>query len=78
MQEVGGTAPSITTRQAARQAGITLHGLRAWFRRYPGLGHKVAGRWRVDPSVLSDILKGVPPGNGGVGHEWNERGASGT
>ena len=52
---------TVTTRHAATQAGLTLHGMRLWFQRYPGLAVKVGGRWKVDASVLSKLLAGVPP-----------------
>lgn len=65
MQEPGSFA-FITTREAARLAGLTLHGLRLWYSRYPGLARKVAGRWHVDPVVLSSILKGAPLQTGRV------------
>ena len=70
----------ITTRQAARLAGLTLHGLRLWYGRYPGLARKVAGRWHVDPAVLSNILSGTPLHNGRAGHgrDDNDGGRSGS
>lgn len=51
-------APSISTREAAERAGLTLHGLRKWFDRHDGLGVKVGGRWRVNEVVLTRILNG--------------------
>ena len=59
----GEVAPlqTVTTRDAATQAGLTLHGMRLWFQRYPGLAVKVGGRWKVNAIVLSRLLAGVPP-----------------
>jgi hypothetical protein len=49
---------TITTTEAARLANVTLQGLNTWLHRYEGLGVKVAGRWRVDPTVLARLLAG--------------------
>lgn len=66
LAQMQGVAPlHLTTREAATRAGLTLHGLRLWFHRYPGLGLKVGGRWRVDGSILSRILAGEPPASTG-------------
>jgi hypothetical protein len=54
----------LTTREAAERAGLTLHGLRLSYHRYPGLAVKVAGRWRVDAQILSRVLEGCSPERG--------------
>jgi hypothetical protein len=42
----------------ARRHGIPTTTLYRWFAQYPGLGIKVAGRWRVDPDALNRLLAG--------------------
>ena len=42
----------------ARRHDIPTTTLYRWFARYPGLGVKVGGRWRVDPGRLSRLLAG--------------------
>lgn len=48
----------ISTREAARLAELTLNGIRYWIRRYPGLGYKRGGRYRVNVDKLEQILAG--------------------
>ncbi len=55
----------LTPPQAAERAGVTDWTVIAWCRRYPGLGRKVVGRWRVDPAALDRLLCGQPPAAGG-------------
>lgn len=50
---------------AAREAEVTHRTVLNWIRRDPTLGHKVGGRWRVDPDRLQRILEGSSPLNRG-------------
>jgi hypothetical protein len=52
------TPTTVSTTEAARRAGITRAGLTTWLHRYPILGVKVAGRWRVDSDALARLLAG--------------------
>ena len=54
-------AQLVSTREAAEIAGVTLRGLRYWLLRYPGLGVRVGGRWRVSLSHLHSVCAGVNP-----------------
>ncbi len=56
----------LTPPQAAERAGVTDWTVIAWCRRFPGLGRKIVGRWRVDPAALDRLLCGhQPPAAGG-------------
>lgn len=73
----GDRCVTITTREAATRAGVTLRGLRYWIERYPGLGARVGGRWRVSVDALDAILRGAPPavsseGDNGKEHDDEE------
>lgn len=71
----GANRPFVTTSEAARLAGITPQGMRLWYHRYPGLAHRVGGRWRVDTSALSNILNGTPlDGAGDIQHVGRDKG----
>ena len=53
--------PPLTRPSAAalaRRHGIPTTTLYRWFAQYPGLGIKVAGRWRVDADALNRLLAG--------------------
>jgi len=43
---------------AAEIAGVTKETMLLWCKKY-GIGHKVAGRWRVSTEKLYRFLKGV-------------------
>lgn len=47
----------INTAVAAERAGVTIATIENWCRQY-GIGIKVGGRWRVDPHLLSKMLRG--------------------
>ena len=51
----------ISGTEAARLARVRASTIANWAARYPGLGVKVVGRWRIDPSQLQRILEGQPP-----------------
>lgn len=51
----------ISGTEAARLARVRPTTIANWATRYPGLGVKVVGRWRIDPSQLRRILEGQPP-----------------
>ena len=51
----------LTPAQAAELADRTEVTVTNWCRRFPALGTKVVGRWRVDPDVLQRILAGEAP-----------------
>lgn len=53
--------PYLSGTQAARQAGVVLSTITNWATRYPSLGVKVMGRWRIDPAQLQRILDGQQP-----------------
>lgn len=50
-------AEFISVPDAAQRAGVTPASIRNWCRRY-ALGLKVAGRYRVDPVRLAELLAG--------------------
>lgn len=51
----------MTASAAARQAGVVQTTITNWTSRYPDLGKKVAGRWRINPAQLERILDGQQP-----------------
>jgi len=48
--------PFITPSEAAVAASVTPRCVTLWCRKVPGLGHRVVGRWRVDPVALERLL----------------------
>ena len=58
-------AEYLSPSQAAERPGLTDWTIIAWWRRYPWLGRKIVGRWRVDPAALDRLLRGQPPAAGG-------------
>jgi len=54
-------APYLTTTAAAEEADVVPQTIHQWLQRYPGLGRKVGGRWRLDPDQLRRILDGLDP-----------------
>lgn len=50
----------ITAAEAARRAGVVSTTVSTWAKHHPALGHKVGGRWRIDPTQLQRILEGQP------------------
>lgn len=50
--------PYITASEAAKRAGVVITTVSNWARRYPELGVKVVGRWRINPAQLQRILDG--------------------
>lgn len=47
----------ITIREAARLARISPRTMQRWASRY-GLGRRVGGQWRIDPTALNAFLQG--------------------
>lgn len=45
----------ITPQEAAHQVGVHAESIRRWARTY-GIGRKVVGRYRVDPSALAKLV----------------------
>jgi hypothetical protein len=60
--------PFITPAETARLAAVTHRAVGKWLHRYPALGFKVMGRWRVRPDVLDLILAGKAPPSDAVAH----------
>jgi hypothetical protein len=53
-----------TPDEAAQAASVTARTLVSWCHRYPGLAHKIGGRWRVNPAALNRLLCGLPISEG--------------
>ena len=53
--------PYLSATEAASHAGVVLSTVVNWTARYPDLGVKVAGRWRINPTQLQRILEGQQP-----------------
>jgi hypothetical protein len=51
----------LTTSKAAQQAAVAPSTIHFWLAKYPDLGRKVGGRWRLDPDRLQRILDGSNP-----------------
>lgn len=51
----------LTTTIAAEKADVNPQTINYWLHRYPGLGYKVGGRWRLNPDYLQRILDGNAP-----------------
>lgn len=51
-------SPFITAPQAAQLAQTCRFTVVNWCRRWPELGHRVGGRWRINPQVLDRVLRG--------------------
>ena len=56
------TRTYLTPAKAGRAADVTARCILLWIRKYPGLGRKVGGRWRVDPDAFGRLLHGEAPG----------------
>ena len=53
--ELPRSAPWITTREAARQAGVTQECIRGWCTEF-GIGEKIGGQWRCYQGLLDQHL----------------------
>ena len=58
----------LTPAEAAFMADVTPRTIIAWCDRYPDLGVRVVGRWRIRPDVLNRLLAGHMPSDAGVRH----------
>jgi hypothetical protein len=54
----------LTPAEAAEAAGVTRQCVTRWCHKLPGLGHRVVGRWRVDPAALEALLTPTPAAGG--------------
>ncbi len=54
------TKPFLTPAELADKALVSDQATYVWLAQHPGLGVKVAGRWRIRPEVADAILAGKP------------------
>jgi hypothetical protein len=54
------TKPYVTPRDLADRALVSDQAAYVWLTKHPGLGLKVAGRWRIRPEVADAIVAGLP------------------
>jgi len=52
--------PFLTPAELADAAQVSDQAVHVWLARHPGLGLKLAGRWRIRPEVAAAILSGAP------------------
>jgi hypothetical protein len=50
----------LTPRDLADRALVSDQAAYVWLTKHPGLGLKVAGRWRIRPEVADAIAAGTP------------------
>lgn len=48
----------ITTTDAAALAEVSGHTIRSWLRKYPAIGKRVGGRYRVKREAIEKIVAG--------------------
>ena len=54
------TKPYLTPAELADKAQVSDQATYVWLVQHPGLGVKVAGRWRIRPEVADAIAAGTP------------------